>query len=81
MNSEEALAEIASGVRLLARSITPDALPGTDASGGHVESLTESVMGINKGLLDVSLTLADGLHEVADSMRAIATAIEERGEG
>lgn len=40
-------------IKQLANAITPlPAVPGTDAAGGSVSSLTEAVMGVTDGLAD-----------------------------
>jgi hypothetical protein len=57
--------EIVAELHRLARSITPEALPGRDAADGHVESLTEAVMGITSGLFEIARSI-DGL---ADAVR------------
>ncbi len=46
--------EIADALMSLGRCITPAAFPGTDASGGHIESLTEAVMGVTEGLFAIA---------------------------
>jgi hypothetical protein len=52
--------------RRIASSITPiDAAGGNDATGGRVESLTEAVMGMTAGLVQI----AHALSEVADTIR------------
>lgn len=57
MNIEEA-------VRRLAASITPNVVGSQDATGSHVESLTEAVMGITAGLVQI----ANAIDRVADTM-------------
>lgn len=52
-------------IKKLADAITPPAFPGTDAEGGHVESLTEAVMGITKALSSI----ADAIQELASAVR------------
>jgi hypothetical protein len=55
--------EIASRLHQIARAITPDdAMPGHDATGRTVASLTEAVMGITAGLYRV----AEAISRVAD---------------
>ena len=50
----------------LAKAITPiSALRGTDATGGLVGSLTESVMGITAGLVRI----AEAITDLADAVR------------
>lgn len=53
--------------REVAKAIAPDALPGTDAQGGTVTSLTEAVMGVTAALTSI-----------ADALHRIAAAVEER---
>ena len=58
------------GFSKLARAITPlSALAGTDAAGGHVESLTEAVMGVTAGLVQIAEAIGD-----------LAEAVREHGE-
>ena len=57
MNIEEA-------VRRLAAAITPNSIGSQDATGSHVESLTEAVMGITAGLVQI----ANAIDRVADTM-------------
>lgn len=52
----------------IATAITPRAAPGKDANGGHVESLTEAVMGMTVGL-----------NAIADAINHLAEAVENRG--
>lgn len=52
----------------LAVAVSNDAAPGTDATGGHINCLTESVMGITAGLV-----------RVADAIHDLAAAVRERG--
>ena len=59
---------VADGFSKLAEAITPlSVLAGTDAAGGRVESLTEAVMGVTAGLV-----------QIADAIRAMAEAVRER---
>lgn len=51
----------------VARAITAQAVPGRDAAGGHVESLTESVMGVTAGLMAIASAL-DRLADVAERL-------------
>lgn len=54
------------GFRDLANSITPlNAVPGTDAAGGTVGSLTEAVMGMTSALIRI----AEAIEEVAQEIR------------
>ena len=63
-NFVEAIDNLAQNVKRIATAITPAAAAGQDASGGHVESLTEAVMGINAGLVKV----AEAISELADAV-------------
>ncbi len=47
-------------VKRIASAITPNVCGNNDASGGHVESLTEAVMGTTAGLMAIA-TAIDGL--------------------
>lgn len=50
----------------IAQAITPNVAGGSDAAGGHVTSLTEAVMGITKGLIEIAHALSD----VAEAIRS-----------
>ena len=64
-DSEIAIA-VAGGLTKLARAITPlSALAGTDAAGGRVESLTEAIMGVTAGLVQI----ADAIGDLAEAVR------------
>lgn len=64
-DSEIAIA-VADGLTKLARAITPlSALAGTDAAGGRVESLTEAIMGVTAGLVQI----ADAIGDLAEAVR------------
>ena len=62
---DEQLQELTDSIRSVGRSITPCAVGGTDATGGHVESLTEAAMGITAGLCRI----ADAIEGLAQVMR------------
>ena len=56
---------VASGLRCVARAITPN-IPGSkDATGCHVASLTEAVMGLTAG----SVAIAEAINNLADAVR------------
>lgn len=55
---------VVSAIRRLAASITPCIQGNDDASGSHVESLTEAVMGVTAGLCRI----ADAIEMVAERM-------------
>jgi len=66
----EKLDDVTGAIRAIAAAVyPPGALPGHDATGGTIASLTEAVMGINAGLI-----------QVANSLESIATAIRERND-
>ena len=52
------------GLEKIAEAITPPAMPAPDAAGGLVTSLTEAVMGITAGLMEVAAAV-DRLAEAA----------------
>ena len=56
-NVVDVLAAVSVSLHQISNAITPVAIPGTDAGGGHVECLTEAVMGIT-----------GGLHAIADAI-------------
>ena len=59
-------AAINDGFGKLAWAITPlNALAGKDAAGGRVESLTEAVMGVTAGLVQI----ANAITDLADAVR------------
>ena len=67
-NIPSALVGLCDMAQRIAAAITPVVAGGTDATGGHVESLTEAVMGITGGLV-----------KVAEAIGALAEAIREHG--
>lgn len=57
---------VAFGLSKLANAITPLSAPaGTDAAGRGVESLTEAVMGVTAGLVQIALAIS----ELANAVR------------
>jgi hypothetical protein len=87
---DELSSAILTGLRSIDHAISADAGPGTDATGGSVNSLTEAAMGITAGLVkvadainDLSVTL-DGsfgnTEECNTPGEAIAGAIERAAE-
>ena len=58
---------IADGVGRVAQAITANAAPGHDATGAHVECLTEAVMGMTQALSDI-----------AEAINRIASALEDQ---
>jgi len=61
---------IAIGLDKVANAITPrNAAAGQDAAGGHVESLTEAVMGVTNGASQI----ADAINNLAEAIRENAS--------
>ncbi|MEY4684597.1 MAG: hypothetical protein RLZ25_1056 [Pseudomonadota bacterium] len=61
--------EIADNIRRLANAITPiDSIPGEDASGGSVSSLTEAVMGVTSALVMIADSI-DNYSKVIEQTR------------
>lgn len=60
-------------VHRISTAITANAMPGHDAAGGTVDSLTEAVMGMTASLQ----AIAGALGEVATAIPSVATAITE----
>lgn len=52
-------------VRRLGAAITPNVIGCSDATGGHVESLTEAVIGMTAGLCRI----ADAIESLAEAVR------------
>jgi hypothetical protein len=66
MSEQTAIQGVANAVRSVANAITPmDAMPGHDANGGTVASLTEAVMGLTASMSRI----ADAIESVAEAMR------------
>ena len=61
---DDQILALLNGFRYIARSITADASPGRDANGGHVECLTEAVMGMTEALTKI----AHAIERVADAV-------------
>ena len=57
--------EIAKAVRSIGYAITASAAPGQDETGGHVESLTEAVMGMTAALMQI----ASAIEDLAEAVR------------
>jgi hypothetical protein len=65
-NIVDAVASLSYSTKRIANAITPGHAAGsTDASGGHVESLTEAVMGMTAGLGHI----AEAIESLADAVR------------
>lgn len=57
---------LTSSTRQIARAITPsDAMPGPDATGGQVGSLTEAIMGLTAAMVQIATAIAS----VAEAVR------------
>jgi hypothetical protein len=77
---------IAAALQKIAGAIRdPEADMGTDASGGRINSLLESVMGITAGLYKVAeanyeagSSIENGLIEVSDAIRAFAAVYRDK---
>jgi hypothetical protein len=66
-NVVDGLFAAARAARSISTAIFPDALPGHDATGHVVCSLTEAVM-----------SMSDGLHRIADSIETLASVLREK---
>lgn len=64
-NMVDVIANLSNGAFRIASAITPVAVAGKDAAGGHVESLTEAVMGLTRGLFAISESI-DHLAEAVE---------------
>lgn len=65
-NIVDVVDKLARSTRRIADAITPNIAGGKDDAGGHVESLTEAVMGMTSGLLSIAgaiETLAQAVRE------------------
>ena len=61
----EDIRDILREVRQISRAITDDAMPGEDATGGQVACLTEAIMGMTSGLVQI----ASAIHDLAEAVR------------
>jgi hypothetical protein len=69
-NVVDVIDHLARRVGAVARAITPtDSLAGEDATGGRVESLTEAVMGLTAGMV-----------QIANAIESLACAVRERAD-
>lgn len=64
-NLVDVVCYVARSADRIATAITPRAAAGKDANGGHVESLTEAVMGMTAGLV----AIAQAINELASAVR------------
>lgn len=69
-NVVDSIASLARSARAVAHAILAPAAMGHDAAGGAVDSLTEAVMGVTAGLV-----------QIADAISDLAAAVRERQEG
>jgi hypothetical protein len=65
MSDADAKPDLDYRLKRLADAITPNLVGSADATGGHVESLTEAAMGITAGLCRI----ADAIDGLADAIR------------
>jgi len=66
-NVVDVINHLANATSRVAKAITPRVAGGTDEAGGHVESLTEAVMGVTEGLC-----------MIASAIESLAEAVRER---
>lgn len=66
---QDSILELAKSAKKIAVAVTPfdTTCGGDDAAGGHVCSLTESVMGVTAGLCKI----ADAIERLADSVESL----------
>jgi hypothetical protein len=57
--------ELVFAVRRLGNAVTANVVGGQDATGGHVECLTEAMMGVTAGLCRI----AEAIEGLADALR------------
>lgn len=65
-------AVLADALRKIANAITPTVAGNRDATGGHVESLTEAAMGISAGLVQIANALTDVAEAIRESSGIIS---------
>jgi hypothetical protein len=74
-NVVDGLSLLADAVTRVARAITPlSAAPGHDSHGGHIESLTEAMMGVGRSLADI----ASAAGEIAEAIVTLASVLAAR---
>jgi hypothetical protein len=59
--------DVADAIRALRDAVTPNIHGARDATDGHVESLTEAVMGMTAALVQI----AEGLHSIAGAVQEL----------
>lgn len=59
--------QLAESAKRIGEAITPNIAGGRDANGGHVESLTEAVMGMTGGLIRI----AEAIESLANAVNSI----------
>jgi hypothetical protein len=64
-NVVDVVHQLARATHAVALAITPNASPGKDVNGGHVESLTEAAMGVSQSLQNI----ADAVSDLAQAVR------------
>lgn len=60
-----AVEQLAESAKRIGNAITPNICGNNDATGGHVESLTEAVMGMTSGMIRI----ADAIESLAEAVR------------
>jgi hypothetical protein len=69
-DGEEVLEALVQAGRRIGNAITPaNVVAGHDATGGHVESLTEAVMGVTAGLAQIAEAIGDLAQAVRETSR------------
>ena len=81
----EAITDLSDHTRLVANAIAPVSsmseivMPGNDATGGTVLSLTEAVMGVTAGLMAIAEAINahdSGMSDVVEAIRELAASQE-----
>jgi hypothetical protein len=80
-NEQNEQEEVAAAIRLLAFSVFPRCIPTSDASGSHVESLTEAVMGVTGGLMAIASAINRLADEVCETREAAREPFEDENDG
>lgn len=68
-NIFDATNKVADKIGRLADAITPNVCGATDAAGGHIESLTEAVIGVTAGLVKIADAIESLAYVLADKNR------------
>jgi hypothetical protein len=70
--SKELVQAVRSGLHSIAGCIFPwGTFPGTDASGTHVASLTEAVMGLTSAVVQLTGVVHDRLTEISEAVERL----------